>query len=129
MAKPKVYVIKEQVTRGAIGPIVVDYSPAMEYGELVFITRSDMPSYPGSRVQEVWNADVLNFVSEYDENTDFIITTGQPSAIFTVGWVLGRAGKTPKFLMWRREESRYKPLFFNPAMLTGEATTGRLALT
>jgi hypothetical protein len=108
-----VWIIKEQVRRGDTGPMVMDYSPAMEYGELEFITRHDMPLYGRSSVQDVWNDDVIRFVKEYDEANDYIVATGQPSAIFAVGWALGMAGKTPRFLVWRREENRYRVVNFD----------------
>jgi len=51
------------------------------------------------------------------------VTTGQPTAIFAVGWALGRAGKVPRFLVWRREENRYRVLHFDGAMPTSRATS------
>lgn len=109
----KVWIIKEQVIRGDTGPIVMDYSAAMEFGELEFITTHDMPLYGKSSVQEMWNEDVKRFVDQYDEFADFVVTTGQPMAIFTIGWALGTAEKTPRFLVWRREEGRYRVVNFD----------------
>lgn len=113
MKTPQVYVIKEQMTRGEIGPVPMDYSKAMEYGDLRFITTHDMPLYGRSSVQEQWNRDVMEFVDNYDPLRDFVITTGQPMAIFSVGYAMGRAGKTPRFLVWRREENRYRIVNFD----------------
>lgn len=113
----KVWIIKEQVMRGDTGPIVMDYSAAMEFGELEFITSHDMPLYGKSSVQGVWNKDVLRFVEEYDEYADYIVTTGQPTAIFTIGWALGLTEKIPRFLVWRREEGRYRVGSFDVAPL------------
>ena len=110
MIKPTVWVIKEQVTRNATGAAAMDYSPAMAYGDIKFITRTDMPIHPGSSVQMTWDIDVQKFVVEYDPTRDFIITTGQPTAIFAVGHALGLTGKNPRYLVWRREENRYRVL-------------------
>ena len=110
MIKPTVWVVKEQVTRNATGAAAMDYSPAMAYGDIKFITRTDMPYHPGSSVQMTWDVDVHDFVVKYDESRDFIITTGQPTAIFAVGHALGLAGKNPRYLVWRREENRYRVL-------------------
>lgn len=110
---PKVWVIKEQMIRGEIQPIPMDYSPAMEFGELDFITAHDMPMYSKSSVQEQWNKQVDRFVTEYNEQSDFIITTGQPMAIFCVGLMLGRANKSPSFLVWRNQESKYRVVRFD----------------
>jgi len=110
MTKPIVYVVKEQMVRDATGSNPMDYSPAMAYGDIEFITRSDMPTYPNSSVRMTWNDDVARFVNAYDPDKDFIITTGQPTAIFAVGHALGASGKAPRFLIWRREENRYRVL-------------------
>jgi len=102
-----VWVVKEQALRGELGPVVMNYSAAMEYGELKFITRHDLPVHMKSDYAAKWSNQVMNFVDEYNEYSDYIITTGQPLAIFAVGWVLGLSGKIPRFLVWRREEGRY----------------------
>jgi len=109
---PIAFVIKEQVVRGITGPTVVDYSPALEFGDLEFITRHDLPNYPNSSVQEVWDADVASFVDRYDETLDYIIPTGQPMAILAVGWAMGRAGKIPRFLSWKAQEGKYRVMNF-----------------
>lgn len=106
MKKPTVWVIKEQAVQGN----AMDYSPAMVYGEIAFVTRSDIPLHPRSSVQLTWDLDVSKFVTEYDEKTDFIVATGQPTAIFAVGHALGLAGKSPRYLVWRREDNRYRVL-------------------
>lgn len=110
MNKPIVWVVKEQVVRGAIGANAMDYSPAMAYGDIEFITRNDMPTHPNSSIRDVWSNDVAKFVTAYDPSKDFIITTGQPTAIFAVGHALGVAGKSPRYLVWRREDNRYRVL-------------------
>lgn len=109
----KVWIIKEQVIRGNTGPIVMDYSAAMQFGELEFITTHDMPLYGRSSVLDMWNEDVQRFVEQYDEFEDYVVTTGQPTAIFAVGWALGVAQKTPRFLVWRREEGKYRVVNFD----------------
>lgn len=108
--RPIVFVVKEQMIRDGTGSNAMDFSPAMMYGDIEFITHSDMPLYPRSSVQLAWDCDVSKFVAAYDPTKDFIITTGQPIAIFNVGFALGLANKTPRFLVWRREESRYRVL-------------------
>ena len=113
MKKPTVWVIKEQMTRTETGSIPMDYSKAMDYGDLKFITTHDIPLYGGaSSTQDGWNEDVAAFASQYDPDHDFIITTGQPMAIFMVGWILAllHHEKDPQFLVWRREENRYRPV-------------------
>lgn len=110
MNNPVVYICKEQMIRSEIGPVPMDFTPAMEFGDIEFITTHDIPLYAKSNVQRSWDADVEKFVENYDDTRDFIITTGQPTAIFAIGHRLGVAGKTPRFLVWRREENRYRPV-------------------
>lgn len=110
MKQPVVWIVKEQSVRSSTGSEAMDYSPAMAYGDIQFITHSDIPLYPRSSAQTIWDADVASFTQKYDPTTDFIITTGQPTAIFAVGHQLGAAGKTPRYLVWRREENRYRVL-------------------
>lgn len=108
MNKPIVWACKEQVTRSPTGPVPMDYSTAENFGELRFVTRHDLPMHIGSTMAEVWVADVTEFVEKYDPMTDFIIVTGQPAAIFAIGYYLGLAGKPPRFLQWKREENCYR---------------------
>ena len=115
MKRPVVWIVKEQSVRNSTGSEAMDYSPAMAYGEIQFITHNDMPLYPRSSIQMNWDLDVASFVQNYDPMTDFIITTGQPTAIFAVGYQLGLAEKTPRYLVWRREENRYRVLDNSPA--------------
>lgn len=107
MNKPVCWVVKEQ-THG--NGNVMDLSPAMMYGDVEFVTRSDIPFHPGSSVQERWTLDVIKFTEKYEPSRDFIIATGSPTAIFAVGHALGLVGKTPRYLVWRREENRYRVL-------------------
>lgn len=110
MSNPTVFVCKEQMVRSDVGPVPMDFTPAMEYGDIEFITTHDIPLYPKSNIQRNWEIDVAMFVKKYDDTRDFIITTGQPTAIFAIGHRLGAAGKIPRFLVWRREENRYRPV-------------------
>jgi len=110
MKTATVWACKEQVTRSSIGVTAMDYSPAESYGKLRFITRTDLPMHANSTIREVWEDDVAEFVKEYNPATDYIIATGQPSAIFAMGHALGLVNKTPRFLVWRREDNHYRVL-------------------
>ena len=114
MKTPTVWIIKEQMLRGEISPVAMDYSPAMEFGDIQFVTQFDMPLYNKSQVQGSWDRDVAVFVEKYDPEQDFVVCTGQPMAIFAVGHSLGIAQKAPRFLVWRREEGKYRVVNFAP---------------
>lgn len=128
MNRPRVFVVKEQSIRTANGgSMPMDYSPAMEFGDLHFITTHDMPFYPRSSIQQVWNSDVLEFVETYNPAKDYIILTGQPTAMFCIGWALGRVGKMPRFLVWRREENQYRAMYFDTDMPRHAPSVGTVA--
>jgi hypothetical protein len=110
MKAPTVWVVKEQMIRNSIGSEVIDYSPAAPYGDIRFITSNDLPMHLNSSVTSRWFGDVAVFANEYDPSRDFIIATGQPTAIFAVGHALGLLNKNPRFLVWRREENCYRVL-------------------
>ncbi len=114
--QPIVWVIKEQVRRGITGVEAMDYTPAMKYGELRFITDADIPHHPGSSVYKEWQRKVEAFCTEYDENKDFIVCTGQPVAMVQIGYMLGsheQFPKNPRYLVYRREDNAYQPLLIN----------------
>lgn len=93
----------------------MDFSPALEFGDLEFITIHDIPLYGKGVVMDQWNRDVRDFVQKYDPMHDFIVTTGQPLAIFMIGYELAKSNKRPRFLVWRREENRYRVVNIDPA--------------
>lgn len=109
-AGPVVWVIKEQMMRDEIGSVPVDYSPAMRYGEIRFITQFDFPMHPNSQIAATWIRDVAKFCAHYDDSSDYVICTGQPTAMFLVGYLLGLHKKIPRFLVWRRQENVYRPI-------------------
>lgn len=113
---PIVWVIKEQVKRGVTGPAPMDYTPAFKYGEVRFITDFDMPLHAGGSLARAWNEAAIEFAQMYDQDKDFIIPTGQPTAMVMIGWILAVAGAIPRFLVWRREDNNYVP--FTPTEIT-----------
>lgn len=111
---PKVWIIKEQVKRMPGGGIeAMDYTPAMKWGELHFITDTDIPHYPGSSVAKEWTKKINKFVEQYDEQNDFIVCTGQPVAMVQIGFLMGKQLVAPRYLVFRREDNAYQPLLIN----------------
>jgi hypothetical protein len=111
-----VWIIKEQMIRNGMTSAPMDYSSAMQYGDLEFVTQWDIPMHGKGQLLENWKADVNRFVVEFNPAIDFVIPTGQPLAILSIGYLLGCHGKFPRFLVWRREENRYQVLQFNPEL-------------
>lgn len=118
MKKPTVWVVKEQVRRDAVGPVPMDYSPAFKYGEVKFITNHDLPLHQGGTLASGWYYKVQSFITDFDEDCDWIILTGSPVAIFIVGWLTGIRQRTPRVLVWRRESNEYVPYSPIPTLET-----------
>lgn len=106
--KPIVWVLKEQVMSTPNGPVPMDYTAAMRFGEIQFITEYDPPAHPGSSLREQFDRSLEKFVGTFDPQNDFIVPTGSPLAIVSLGRVLGRRFTAPfRVLVWRREQQRY----------------------
>lgn len=109
---PIVWILKEQVRRGLTGSEAMDYTPAMRWGEIKFVTDFDVPLHPGGTVMGKWAHQVRQFVEQFDPAIDFIVPTGQPVAMVLIGYILGATAKLDggiQFLVWRREENTYIP--------------------
>lgn len=106
---PIVWVIKEQSKRGDSGSSIMDYTPAMKYGEIKFITDFDLPTHQASSAAESWQKAAARFVVEVDFDRDYLILTGAPLAIFTIGLLIGATNKFPRILVWKREQGIYVP--------------------
>lgn len=123
MRKPIVWIVKEQVRRIQTGVEVMDYTPAMKYGELRFITNFDPPSHvQKSSLMEAWGKAVKSFLDEFDPRIDFLIASGQPTAMMLVAYMIGLhhgTGNQPRFLLWRREEGMYLPYDPLPSIIKG----------
>ena len=109
---PTVFVIKEQVVRGDLGPTPMDYTPAYKFGDVQFITDFDLPLHGKGTLTLAWHKAAHHFCQVYDDSRDFIICTGQPLAIFVIGHMLGRYHKQPRILVWRPQERVYQPIEF-----------------
>lgn len=108
---PIVWICKEQMMRGGEGSVVMDYTPAYQYAQDIrFVSKREIPLLPGSVVRQDWEDDVMLFADQYNPLTDYIIPTGNPAAIFMIGYALGKIGKVPRFLVWRREDNHYRIL-------------------
>ena len=85
----------------------------MAFGDIVFVTTIDLPVYGKGSVLDRWCSMADAFVDAYRPD-DYIICTGQPMAIFMIGYVMGRANLhiPPRFLVWRRQEGEYRVVSF-----------------
>lgn len=95
---PKIWVVQEGNN---------DYSSAEEYGEVQFITKSDLRNTPGSEQTMNVYADIRKFKTQYIPGIDYIIPVGNPMIVVLVSMVLGFGNH--KFLKWDGRRVTYVP--------------------
>lgn len=103
--RPTVWVLKEQL-RGGDARQVFDYTPAYKFGDIKFITDFDLPIHPGSSLAREWHKNVDWAIGQMDAS-DYLVLTGQPLAIYTLGAKMEAAGVSLEILVWRREQNEY----------------------
>lgn len=99
---PKVWVVQEGNN---------DYAPAEEFGEVHFITHSDLRAMADSRQNKHVEADVRKFKAEYLPGTDYIIPTGNPMVVALATMAIGPGEH--KFLKWDGRRAAYIPFVLN----------------
>lgn len=119
----KVWILKEQTIAASQGTVPMDFTPALEFGELQFITNFDVPPHgEPSSIFDQWVLAVEKFVREFDVSKDFIILTGSPLSIFTFGRIIEESIRSQaiisskhlfiNILVWNRQYRRYTPAKF-----------------
>lgn len=109
--RPTVWVLKEQVRRDHNGSAPMDYTPAYRFGNIEFITDFDLPLHDGSSLGRAWHKAVDAALARMDAHRDYIILTGQPFAIMSLGMKLSQHfTRIPNLLVWRREQACYVPV-------------------
>lgn len=98
---PTVYVSEQQA---------FDYSAATAYGQLKFIAAKNLaPASPGA--PDTWNKNVIHQIrkemQDYIPGFDFVIPTGSPLRMLTVGMVLAEKGPRHRLLRWDPRAQRY----------------------
>jgi hypothetical protein len=99
--EPTVYICEQ---------MAFDYTPATVYGSLKFIEAKPLaPQSPGA--PDTWNKGVIHQLrkelSGYIPGYDYVIPTGSPSRMLTVGMVLTEKGPSHRILKWDGRAQRY----------------------
>lgn len=118
--RPTVWVLKEQVRSSSNGPSPLDYTPAYKFGDIRFMTDFDLPVYQGSSFAKAWHLAVDSALGDFDEERDYLVLTGAPLAIYTLGKKMADARLNPRLLVWRREQNAYtvhEAPFLNPSIV------------
>lgn len=120
---PKVWVIKEQVRSSANGPVPLDYSAALRYGDIEFITRTDFSMIENTAVNKVVAEDIGRFIERFDNFRDYVLLTGSPLMLFALGFILNACASEVKLLVWRREEQDYRVFKIDDTFLADRGVT------
>lgn len=89
----------------------LDFSPAHEHGELIFVWPP-MDSKLFSR--RTLEARAIETARVYDESRDYILALGSPSLIGLLGWAIGNEGKKFRILEWSKTAKRYYATLVEP---------------
>jgi hypothetical protein len=93
----------------------INYSPAQEYGELVFITHQDLvPSLdmqydPTRETNSRVMSEIMLSLSEYIPGHDYLMMTGNPVVVLAIGKHLAQWGGNVKhkILKWNNRMLKY----------------------
>jgi len=103
MKMAKVYVTQEQEK--------LNYSPAEEFGDVVFITRNDFSVMKASLRNDALIDEIAFRLKDFDAQHDFITVSGSPVVSATVFLVLGLRGvKSVNMLRWSNRDCVYQPI-------------------
>lgn len=94
--KPIVWVVQEGKN---------DYSPAEDFGEVRFITESDLRSMEDSRQNAAVEHDIIRFKASYAQGIDYIIPVGNPMLVVKIAMSLPSGEH--KFLKWDGRRAAY----------------------
>lgn len=84
-----------------------DYTPALAYGEIVFMTDREYSGVKGSLRDGRVVHSMRRCLADYVPGKDFVIPTGSPMHIGVAFMLLAERGKSHKVLHWTNQLKRY----------------------
>lgn len=100
---PKVWVVQEGKN---------NYAPAEKFGEVHFVTCSDLQAMADSRQNKHVESDVRKFKADYLAGVDYIVPVGNPMVIVLT--VMALQPGNHNFLKWDGRRATYVPFTLNP---------------
>lgn len=91
----------------------LDFRPARQFGEVVFLTRADEDFTNNGRspVNDELVERLRKGLAHYDGETDYVVLTGSPYINAMVMFILGMRGETRVcFLRWSNRDREYIPM-------------------
>ena len=87
-----------------------DYSPAEEYGDVVFVSKDDYSTMPNSLLNDDVSAGIRKRLMQFKHDTDYVVPSGSPVVSAAVFMALGKHGAPIRVLKWVGRNSKYTPI-------------------
>lgn len=115
-SKPRVFITQESPN--------LNYGPAEQFGEVVFLTARDLSPIPGSLANAELCQEVSDRLRDFDFDHDFLVPSGSPSVCGLAFLELGKeiehrsniGSREPKhlrILRWSNRDRVYQPITIN----------------
>lgn len=105
MRKPRVFITQENPN--------LNYLPAEQFGEIVFLTRDDFSPVKNSLHNEALMTDLRTKLKDFNPKADFITVSGSPVVSGAVFLILGSIlpdNTTINLLRWSNRDHVYQPI-------------------
>lgn len=111
---PVVYILRESFIRyGAEAQRPLDYTPALDFGQIEFVTNSEPSVSPGSRFNEDLVSDLRTFAAKYRPEIDYIVPSGATTMVLLAGMLLGQRHRRVQVLHWHNARRAYLPIIWD----------------
>lgn len=112
---PKVYVVQENPN--------IDYSDAERFGDVIFMTMSELQPMRNSRRNAMILGDIESHVMAFNPEEDYVLLSGNLIAIgYAFSLLMAKSKGVLRCLQYSRIDRKYKEFEFNPEYIKNIAT-------
>lgn len=86
----------------------LNYAPAEEYGDIVFLTKDDLNPIKNSLHNQALIKQVESRLSSFNPDEDFIVISGSPMVAALVFMLIRGASKKVNILKWSNRDHVYQ---------------------
>ncbi len=91
----------------------LNYLPAEEFGELVFVTRDDLSPVKNSLNNEHVRATISRVLADFNPHFDYVCVSGSPSVTALCFMILARKHTQVRVLRWSNRDGKYSVIHLN----------------
>ena len=91
----------------------LNYLPAEEFGDIVFLTREDFSPVRNSLHNGALMTDVRTKLKDFDPERDYITVSGSPVVAAVVFMILSERTRLVNILRWSNRDHLYQHLVIN----------------